>query len=528
MRLSHLLKLIVPMAFIFYLSACIKTIDQFSSRIDEPITLEVGTINFNPLAQSIAGTFEHSVLNLPDTSTIGMTSIEVRIYDGFGSFADIIVPIEIINSVAPTIRLVGSSTITLEVSSVWVEPGLQVTDQIQGTYILNEALLQERNLYVNSLSTEVLGRYVFTYQIIDETGNLSNQITRTIDVVDSIPPQVIFPGFTRVFQGSPISLDDVRVLDNYDELTISDVFVDWRTMNPNNPTVGEYQVVLRVADRSNNVTVQTRTYKVIHTPTSLFQLIDTLTESGNFNAISTLFEEYKRYPEFNQSLLSQREQEFILNKRDSLMEEYFQLIDHQTNQQSIEYLIGVRSFLDRSFLETEVAQLVNKHVTFEQRNGHYEAAVHFIHRYQDYLAANQYRSMMRQGLSFMTNATTLSTRTIHRNTLESYAEVIGGRGNINYITYSKAISVNAFNEHWNRGVIQEAIRVIQEERNNSYISISDADTLVQQSMTRRMNQMFDQEQTQAQVTAFAQSVNYDFTTISPTWFESFILNLYRQ
>jgi len=527
MKLKSFWKMSFVLTMVLLLTACISTIDQIGTAPIEGFSIELDDFDVNRIARSIAKDFDYSILSQPDASFVGNTSIEIRVYDGFGSFADIEIPVEIVNSVAPTIQLLGLPLQTIDVFSEWSDPGIFVQDLVEGSYQLTGALLIEQNIHDNNLNPDVIGTYHIYYQITDNFGNLSNELKRTIQVVDRIPPVIESPTMTILFQGTSFELDDVKVSDNYDDLTIDQLKVDWGRLNQLNPSVGEYNIFLRIEDQSGNSTTLRRTFRIIHTPSSLFRLIDSLIEDNQFNQASKLFDEYKQYPQFNQSQLQQREQQFIQAEQQSFLVRYNSLKDTLNTRQTIDYLIEYKSFFELNFFVSELNSLVNSEVSAIQQARQHDEAVLFINQYRDHLPDNQYRLSMRQAISFMSYAAIADNHSEYRNILERFTDVIGGRSNIYYITYSRAISESTFNDVWQSGNRNEAIRLITKDRTEGYIQPKEADELVRRNVIRHINLMLEAEQTQTQIFTFAQSLNYDFTTLSNNWLENYITNLFR-
>ena len=65
------------------------------------------------------------------------------------------------------------------------------------------------------------------------------------------------------------------------------------------------------------------------------------------------------------------------------------------------------------------------------------------------------------------------------------------------------------------------------DRTDGYIQPKEADELVRRNVIRHINLMLEAEQTQTQIFTFAQSLNYEFTTLPDKWLENYITNLFR-
>jgi hypothetical protein len=92
------------------------------------------------------------------------------------------------DSILPVITLIGNSSITMEQGSSYSDAGATATDNIDGT-------ITSRIVTSNPVNPNVLGTYIITYNVQDSSGNNAVQVTRTVNVVDTIKPivEIIFP-----------------------------------------------------------------------------------------------------------------------------------------------------------------------------------------------------------------------------------------------------------------------------------------------------------------------------------------------
>lgn len=158
--------------------------------------------------------------------------------------------VKVIDKTPPQVNLLGSSVMTIDVFSKFIDPGFEVTDNYY-KYSLGEVIV-----YVNgTVNTTKLGSYLIKYQAIDASGNVSAEIIRTVNVVDRVAPEIELLGATTIFIERWKAFVDpgVKVSDNYyqpSELTI--------TYNQNGSYPGHtlqegiYTYTYKVCDPSGN------------------------------------------------------------------------------------------------------------------------------------------------------------------------------------------------------------------------------------------------------------------------------------
>jgi len=93
----------------------------------------------------------------------------------------------------PVIELVADSDITLECHvDPYVEQGAAVS-------IGCGALLVGATIDGDAVDANTPDTYVVTYDYTDACGNVADQVTRTVTVVDTLPPEVIMPDWLQVW-----------------------------------------------------------------------------------------------------------------------------------------------------------------------------------------------------------------------------------------------------------------------------------------------------------------------------------------
>ena len=79
----------------------------------------------------------------------------------------------------PVITLLGDSSISIDIGSVFVDPGITATDDVDGD-------VASKVVMVNPVDINVAGTYTITYDVTDVAGNHALQVSRQV-VVNNIP-----------------------------------------------------------------------------------------------------------------------------------------------------------------------------------------------------------------------------------------------------------------------------------------------------------------------------------------------------
>ncbi|OIP98814.1 MAG: hypothetical protein AUK35_09395 [Zetaproteobacteria bacterium CG2_30_46_52] len=94
------------------------------------------------------------------------------------------------DTTAPFITLAGSDSYTVELGQSYVDAGASFSDLIDGSGAV---------LAVGSVNTSVPGTYNLTYNYTDGSGNAAAQVTRSVNVQDSIPPAFTLANLTDIY-----------------------------------------------------------------------------------------------------------------------------------------------------------------------------------------------------------------------------------------------------------------------------------------------------------------------------------------
>ena len=141
-----------------------------------------GGITVGDACSTSAGSLTITQSPLPGTSvTLGATVITVTATDPSGNAANCDTTFTVEDTTPPVISLLGPATLTLEANvDTYTEQGAVVSDNCDtGVTVV---------IGGDTVNTAVVGTYVVTYDSTDASGNAAVTVTRTVDVVDTIPP----------------------------------------------------------------------------------------------------------------------------------------------------------------------------------------------------------------------------------------------------------------------------------------------------------------------------------------------------
>ena len=128
--------------------------------------------------------------------------------------------VNVTDTTAPVITLVGDSQITVEVGSTYTDLGATASDNYDGDITADIVT-------VNNVDTSVIGSYTVTYNVTDSSGNAATEVTRTVNVTDTTAPVITLVGDAVVdlSVGDTYSESGATASDNYDGDISADVVV---------------------------------------------------------------------------------------------------------------------------------------------------------------------------------------------------------------------------------------------------------------------------------------------------------------
>ena len=194
--------------------------------------------------------------NPVDASTVGNYVVTYDVNDSAGNSAvQVTRTVNVIDTTAPVITLIGLDPVTIEVGTAYVDAGATALDNADGD-ITGDIVT------ASNVDTSIIGSYTVTYDVEDDEGNTATQVTRTVNVVDTTAPVITILGSNPVSitQGSAYADAGATAADNYNgNLNESIVTVN----GVNTSVVGSYNVTYSVSDSSGNNATATRTVNVV-------------------------------------------------------------------------------------------------------------------------------------------------------------------------------------------------------------------------------------------------------------------------
>lgn len=190
-------------------------------------------------------TFGANVVGSVNTSVLGTYTILYEVSDNAGQAATPVMrSVDVVDTAIPVITLNGQSSVVVECSAGFTDPGATAADTCDGTITVAVA---------GAVNTDSPGVYPLVYSATDSQGNVAVEVTRTVTVVDTTLPVITLNGNIAVALecGTPYLDAGATVTDSCD--TTVEVVVD----NPVEPGVpGVYSVLYNAVDASGNAAVQ--------------------------------------------------------------------------------------------------------------------------------------------------------------------------------------------------------------------------------------------------------------------------------
>ncbi|MDY8134624.1 immunoglobulin-like domain-containing protein [Aquimarina sp. 2201CG5-10] len=224
---------------------------------DNPQVIELGS-GYTELGATVDDGVTNLIINTSDfEDVIGSYTIRYNATDASGNAAiEVTRTINVVDTTAPVITLLGDSPQVIELGSGYTELGATVDDGVT-------------NLIINTSDfQDAIGSYTIRYNATDASGNAAIEVTRTINVVDTTAPVITLIG------------DNPQVIElgsGYTELgaTVDDgvtnLVIDTSDFQD---VIGGYTIRYNATDASGNVAIEvTRIVNVEDTTAPVITLI---------------------------------------------------------------------------------------------------------------------------------------------------------------------------------------------------------------------------------------------------------------
>ena len=151
----------------------------------DPVTVEVGTpyVDAGATASDVGdGDLTGSIVtvNPVDHLTVGSYLVTYDVSDSQGNAATQVTrTVNVVDTTAPTIILVGADPQIIEVGTGYTELGATAADNYDGD-ITGSIVID-----ATGVNTNVVGSYLVTYNVDDVAGNSAAMVARTVNIVDT-------------------------------------------------------------------------------------------------------------------------------------------------------------------------------------------------------------------------------------------------------------------------------------------------------------------------------------------------------
>ncbi|WP_460189752.1 immunoglobulin-like domain-containing protein, partial [Urechidicola sp. KH5] len=198
-------------------------------------------------------------------------TVTLWVRDDSNTWSSATAQISVVDTTKPTINLSGANPQNVELCGSYTELGATVND--------NCTVSSSISIDASAVDMNTLGTYTVTYDVTDDNGNVANQVTRTVNVVDTTAPIITITG------ANPMIIEACS--GSYTELgaTANDLcFGDYTgsivtdASSVNTTVVGSYPVYYDVTDAQGNFRQEIRTVNVVDTTIPTLSLVGSNTQ----------------------------------------------------------------------------------------------------------------------------------------------------------------------------------------------------------------------------------------------------------
>ena len=218
---------------------------------DNPVTVEQGSSYVEAGAIADGGETV-TTSGTVDESTIGEYTITYSATDSAGNTGTATRTVNVVDTTAPVITIIGDNPVTVEQGSSYVEAGA-IADG--GETVTTSGTVDE----------STIGEYTITYSATDSAGN-TGTATRTVNVVDTTAPVITIIGDNPVTVEQGSSYVEAGAIADGGETVTTSGTVD-------ESTIGEYTITYSATDSAGNTGTATRTVNVVDTTAPVITII---------------------------------------------------------------------------------------------------------------------------------------------------------------------------------------------------------------------------------------------------------------
>jgi len=189
-----------------------------------------------------------------DTSVPGVYCINYCSEDSYGNKGVITRNVTVVDDIAPSMSLVGNSTIEIPVGDAYSDQGVASSEFSGNT--LTTVITDSNGDAVDSINTDSIDSFKITYTLSDAAGN-STIITRDVHVVDVTPPtlELVDGSQTVEVEKQAGYYTDPGAIVVGEDLNVTSVILDENNQivsSINAATVGRYTIKYYATDPSGN------------------------------------------------------------------------------------------------------------------------------------------------------------------------------------------------------------------------------------------------------------------------------------
>ena len=189
-----------------------------------------------------------------DTSFPDVYYINYYSEDSYGNRGNIIRTITVVDDIAPSMSLIGNSTIEIPVGDAYSDQGVASSEFSGNT--LTTVITDSNGDTVDSINTDSINTFKITYTLSDAAGN-STIITRDVRVVDVTPPtlELVDGSSTVEIEKQAGYYTDSGATTVGEDLNVTSVILDENNQivsSINTATVGRYTIKYYASDSSGN------------------------------------------------------------------------------------------------------------------------------------------------------------------------------------------------------------------------------------------------------------------------------------
>ena len=216
----------------------------------DPLTVQCGSVFNDPGAtanDACDGILAVVASGNVNTNQVGSYTVTYTATDRAGKTGTATRTVNVVDTVAPQVTLVGGDEITHECGLGFTDPGATATDSCDANVMVEVS---------GSVYTDIVGEYTLTYTATDASGNTADPVTRTVQVVDQTAPVITLKG------GAKIEINKGETFTDPGATAIDECQGDVQvtvTGTVDTSVAKEYTLAYTAKDASGNTATATRT-----------------------------------------------------------------------------------------------------------------------------------------------------------------------------------------------------------------------------------------------------------------------------